>query len=386
MRKTIGKLFLILMLLVIYAPILILAVYSFTDSGNIGSIHGFSMQNYVTLFTKGELRDMIVGTVLLALVSSLLATILGTMGAIGAFYSKKLAKNFINTANQIPVVNADVVTGFSICVLLIVAFGMNKESYVPLLIGHVVLSAPFVYLSVVPKLKQMDASLYEAAMDLGASPSMALRKVVIPQIMPGIVSGFALAITLSLDDYFIASYTKPATFNTISTYVVNATKGSQTEIKTALWALSTVIFLIVILAVVVMNVAGRKTTSEKGGVRNEMLKRATAVAAATMMTFLAMVPGTKITHAQGNDDVIKLRVCNWEEYIDLGDWDEEERMELENGAEIFGENSMVDDFTEWYYETYGKRVEVEYSCFGTNEDLYNQLTLGDVYDLLCPSD
>ena len=180
------------MLLVIYAPILILAVYSFTDSGNIGSIHGFSMQNYVTLFTKGELRDMIVGTVLLALVSSLLATIFGTMGAIGAFYSKKLAKNFINTANQIPVVNADVVTGFSICVLLIVAFGMNKESYVPLLIGHVVLSAPFVYLSVVPKLKQMDASLYEAAMDLGASPSMALRKVVIPQIMPGIVSGFAL--------------------------------------------------------------------------------------------------------------------------------------------------------------------------------------------------
>ena len=106
-------------------------------------------------------------------------------------------------------------------------------------------------------------------MDLGASPSMALRKVVIPQIMPGIVSGFALAITLSLDDYFIASYTKPATFNTISTYVVNATKGSQTETKTALRALSTVIFLIVILAVVVMNVAGRKTTSEKGGVRNE---------------------------------------------------------------------------------------------------------------------
>ena len=265
MKKTIGKLFLVLMLLVIYAPILILAVYSFTDSGNIGTIYGFSVQNYVTLFTKGELRDMIVGTILLALISS----ILGTIGAIGAFYSKKLAKSFINTANQIPVVNADVVTGFSICVLLIVTFGMNKESYVPLLIGHVVLSAPFVYLSVIPKLKQMDDSLYEAAMDLGASPAMALRKVVIPQIMPGIVSGFALAITLSLDDYFIASYTKPATFNTISTYVVNATKGSQTEIKTALWALSTVIFLVVILAVVVMNVAGRKTTSEKGGVRNE---------------------------------------------------------------------------------------------------------------------
>ena len=104
-----------------------------------------------------------------------------------------------------------------------------------------------------PKLKQMDNSLYEAAMDLGASSATALRKVIIPQIAPGIVSGFGLAVTLSLDDYFITTYTKPATFDTISTYVVNATKGSQTDIKTALWALSTIIFVIVILVVVVMN-------------------------------------------------------------------------------------------------------------------------------------
>ena len=258
MRKTIGKLFLILMLLVIYAPILILAVYSFTDSGNIGSIHGFSMQNYVTLFTKGELRDMIVGTVLLALVSSLLATIFGTMGAIGAFYSKKLAKNFINTANQIPVVNADVVTGFSMCILLVVVFGVSKDTYIPLVLGHVVLSAPFVYLAVVPKLKQMDPSIYEAALDLGATPFYALVKVIIPEIASGILSGFVMAITLSLDDYFVATYTKPATFDTISTYVVNATKGSQTEIKTALWALSTIIFLVVVVVELVLNLAPAK--------------------------------------------------------------------------------------------------------------------------------
>lgn len=160
--------------------------------------------------------------------------------------------------NEVPVVNADVVTGFSICILLIVAFGMSKDSYVPLVIGHVVLSAPFVYLSVVPKLKQMDSSLYEAALDLGATPFQGLTKVVIPQILPGIISGFALAVTLSLDDYFIATYTKPATFDTISTYVVNATKGSQTEIKTALWALSTVIFALVVIIVVAMNVAGKR--------------------------------------------------------------------------------------------------------------------------------
>ena len=266
MKKILSRLFIAVMIILIYSPILVLAVYSFTDSANIGTIHGFSVQNYVTLFTKDELREMIIGTVLLAVGSAVLATIFGTLGAIGAFYSKKIPAGIINAMNQVPVVNADVVTGFSICILLIVAFNIDKESYVPLVIGHVVLSAPFVYLSVVPKLKQMDSSLYEAALDLGATPGTALRKVVLPQIMPGIISGFALAITLSLDDYFIASYTKPATFNTISTYVVNATKGSQTEIKTALWALSTVIFVIVVLVVVLMNITGNKhATSKKGG-------------------------------------------------------------------------------------------------------------------------
>lgn len=263
MKKWSKIIFICIMLLLIYMPILILAVYSFTTSANIGSIYGWSLHNYVTLFTKDELRSMIVGTVLLAAGSALIATILGTLGAIGAFYSKKWASASINAMNEVPVVNADVVTGFSICILLIVAFGMSKDSYVPLVIGHVVLSAPFVYLSVVPKLKQMDSSLYEAALDLGATPFQGLTKVVIPQILPGIISGFALAVTLSLDDYFIATYTKPATFDTISTYVVNATKGSQTEIKTALWALSTVIFALVVIIVVAMNVAGRKKEVER---------------------------------------------------------------------------------------------------------------------------
>lgn len=273
MKRFGGTIFIIIMLLLLYTPILVLAVYSFTTSANIGTIHGFSMDNYVTLFTKTELRSMIIGTVLLAVGSAVIATILGTIGAVGAYYSKKISAGAIGAMNQIPVVNADVVTGFSICILLIVVCGMNKESFVPLVIGHVVLSAPFVYLSVVPKLKQMDSSLYEAALDLGASPAYALFKVVLPQIVPGIVSGFALAITLSLDDYFIATYTKPATFDTISTYVVNATKGSQTETKTALWALSTVIFLIVIIVVVIMNIAGRNGDKNKENAHPQKVRR-----------------------------------------------------------------------------------------------------------------
>ncbi len=258
-----GKAFYILwivfVLLFMYLPILILAFYSFTDSSMIGAVRNFSLTNYKTLFTTPELRDMIKGTLLLALGSSLLATLLGTCGAIGAFYSKRLTKNFVHSVNQVPVVNADVVTGFSICILFIVVLGVPKETYVPLVIGHTVLTAPFVYLNILPKLKQMDNNLYEAALDLGASPAKALFSVVIPQIIPGIFSGFMLALTLSLDDYFITTYTKPATFDTISTYVVNATRGSHTEIKTALWALSTIIFLVVLIAVIVMNInAGRE--------------------------------------------------------------------------------------------------------------------------------
>lgn len=266
MRKDLpGKIFIGAMLLLLYLPILVLAFYSFTTSANIGSVHGFTMDNYINLFSNEELRSMILGTVLLAVGSSFLAAVLGTLGAIGAFYSKKMTRNFVGVMNQVPVINADVVTGFSVCIMLVVVLGVDKSTYVPLVIGHVVLSAPFVYLSVVPKLKQMDASLYEAAMDLGATPRQALTKVVLPQIQPGILSGFALAVTLSLDDYFIASYTKPATFDTISTYVVNATKGSQTEIKTALWALSTLIFLIVVLAVALMNLRSGKEGSKFEG-------------------------------------------------------------------------------------------------------------------------
>ena len=263
-KKVSAVVWLVLVLAFIYIPILLLAVYSFTDATMVGAtIDGFTFKNYITLFENEELRGMIGGTVLLALGSALIAAILGTLGAIGSFYSKRTTKNLINYANQIPVVNADVVTGFSLCVLLIVLLGIDKDTFVPLVAGHVVLCTPFVYLSVMPRLKQMDNNLYEAALDLGATPAQALIKVVIPQLLPGILSGFMLAVTLSLDDYVITTYTKPPTFDTISTYVVNATKGGQTDIKTALWALSTIIFLIVVIVVVLMNVLSRKKKSQE---------------------------------------------------------------------------------------------------------------------------
>ena len=269
------KLFLVFVLIFLYLPILLLSVYSFTSATNIGAIRGFSLHNYVTLFTTPELTGMIAGTITLALGAALIATVLGTMGAIGAFYSKKNMSSFISTLNRVPLINADVVTGFSICILLVVAFHISKDSYIPLVAGHVTLCAPFVFLSVMPRIQQMDSSIYEAALDLGATPFKALMEVVIPQIVPGIISGFALAVTLSLDDYFIAMYTKPATFDTISTYVVNATKGAQTTIKTALWALSTVIFLIVVLIVLISNLHSmRKDAAQNSGAYQKGMRNA----------------------------------------------------------------------------------------------------------------
>ena len=261
-KKTARWVFLALVLLFLYAPILILVVYSFTDSTQIGAIRGFSLSNYVTLFTTPELREMIIGTFLLAFASAAIATVLGSAGAIGAFYSKKKTRNFISVLNQIPVVNADVVTAFSICILLVVILGVSKDTFIPLIAGHVTLCAPFVYLCVLPRLSQIDPSTYEAALDLGATPFKALTRVIIPQAASSIGSGFMLSVTLSLDDYFISTYTKPATFDTISTYVVNATKGSQTQIKTALWALSAVIFALVVLVVCVMNIRAAKRNKD----------------------------------------------------------------------------------------------------------------------------
>lgn len=262
MKKAASHIWIWLVLLFLYLPILILTFYSFTESTMIGAIRGFSLHNYVTLFTEPELITMMAGTIGLALVVSVISTVLGTIGAIGTFYSGKGVRYAVEFANEVPVVNADVVTGFSVCIFLVILLHLDKETFLPLVIAQTTLCTPFVYLSVIPRLKQMDQSLYEAALDLGCTPQKALWKVVVPQILPGIFSGFMTAVTLSLDDYFIATYMKPSTFDTISTYVVNATRGSQTEIKTALWALSAVIFVIVVLVVTGMNMGG-KTDEER---------------------------------------------------------------------------------------------------------------------------
>lgn len=262
-KKILGQTYIWLILLLMYLPVLVLVAFSFSAAEQIGPNYGTpTFQLYIDLFTgpnSGKILTAVGNTVLIALISSVVAVVLGTLGAIGAFYSKKQMRKAYDFVTQIPVVNAEIVLAFSLTVLFVFLgtfiFKQYLFSFWTLLIGHVVLSVPFVYISVKPKLQQMDPSLYEAAIDLGATPATALRKVTIPAILPGILSGFLLSITLSLDDFVITAFTRGAgllsgegTIETLSTYVQGKIK--KTSIPVELRALTTILLLLVIGAVI----------------------------------------------------------------------------------------------------------------------------------------
>ena len=276
-KKIIGNSYIYLILLLMYLPVLILIVFSFTDTGNVGEWKTFTFDLYPKLFANGEAMIAIGNTIILALSSAFVSVVLGTTGAIGAFYSRRGAKKAIDGITQIPIVNAEIVMALSLTVMFVFLqsyiFRTSIMSFWTLLIGHVVLSLPFVYISVKPKLEQMDPSLYEAAIDLGATPHQALWKVIIPEVLPGVFSGFLLAITLSLDDFVITRFTAgsgllsgEATIVTLSTYVQGKIK--KTNVPNELRALTTIIFVIVVLAVAGISIS-RYYKEKHGKTRTE---------------------------------------------------------------------------------------------------------------------
>lgn len=258
--RILAKTFIYVVLLLMYAPVIYITIFSFTDHNTTGIWNGFSFINYINLFNYAgnryaqDIWNAALNTALVALASAAISTILGTLGAIGIYYTRtKWVKNSLDFVTQIPVVNAEIVTAVSLCILFVITSAFLPRSFLTLVIGHVVLSIPYVVMSVKPKLEQMDPSLYEAAMDLGATHSKALFKVIIPEVVPGILSGFLLAMTLSLDDYVITVFTKPTTggFNTISTYVDEATK--RAGLPAPLRAFTAILFAVILIAVVMMN-------------------------------------------------------------------------------------------------------------------------------------
>ena len=260
-KKILSVALCVAVLVFIYAPILLLVVYSFTDSRVIGRWEGFSFDLYAELFRDAEIMQILFNTIWLALVAALLSTVLGTAGAIGIFYSRRRVAKPLQAVSQIPVINAEIVTAISLALLFSAA--MLYRTYFSLIVGHMVLCTPFVVLSVLPKLRQMDPNTYEAALDLGASPAKALFKVVVPQIFSGILSGFMLSITLSLDDYIVTAFTKPRMFDTISTYVYNAVRNGTHSSPPALRALSALIFVVMIAVLLVVNLRARKPAAKE---------------------------------------------------------------------------------------------------------------------------
>ncbi len=254
------KFYVYILLLIMYAPILLLIVYSFTDTKIIGKWGGFSLHLYKALFRDKEIMQAFLNTFLVAISSAVVSTILGTMGAIGIFYCKKRSKAVLEGISSIPVMNAEIVTALSLTILFV--FCGITFNFITLLIGHVVLTIPFVVLSVRPKLMQMDSNIYEAALDLGATPSKALRSIVLPEIMPGVFSGFILSITLSLDDYIITAFTRDTAFQTLSTYVYGVTSKKGT-LPPSLRALTTVITLIALAILIIVNVKSSKENKRK---------------------------------------------------------------------------------------------------------------------------
>lgn len=254
-KKVLAKSYLGLVLLMLYLPIIFIAVFSFTTAKSLGNWTGFTFQLYENLFTGANsssvaLLSALKNTILIALMASAVSTVLGTLAAIGIYNMRGRTKRTIQFLNNVPMLNPDIITGVSLFLLFV--FLHVSKGYVTVVLAHITFCTPYVVLNVLPRLTQLNPNIYEAALDLGATPSQALSKVLIPQLRPGMVSGFILAFTMSLDDFAVTYFTAGSSgLETLSTYIyADARKGGLTpELK----PMMTIIFLVVLLVLFFVN-------------------------------------------------------------------------------------------------------------------------------------
>ena len=254
-----------LLLIVLYAPILLIIIFSFTKSKVFGNWEGFTLGLYQNLFTGYDiaanvqvdpnLYRAIFFTVVIALIAALISTLLGTLAAIGIYYMHPRGKKTLTFLNSIPMINPDILTGISLF-LLFVFLGISR-GFGTVIAAHVVFCTPYVVLSVLPRLSKMDPNIYEAALDLGATPFQALRKVMMPELWPGMISGFILSLTLSIDDFGVTFFTKGSNgLETLSTFIyADARKGGLTP---ELRPLVSLIFLTILILLIIMNIRTHK--------------------------------------------------------------------------------------------------------------------------------
>ena len=260
MKKFLAQAYLWFLLVLLYSPLVFIAIFSFTESRVLGNWTGFSTKLYANLFSgdmqgSSSLISAVENTLLIALVSAFVSMVLGTVAAVGIHNLQGRKKQAVSFLNNIPMINPDVITGVSLFLLFV--FLHFSQGYLTVILAHISFGTPYVVLSVLPKLRQMNPNIYEAALDLGATPSQALWKVLVPQLRPGMVSGFILAFTMSLDDFAVTFFTRGTIgLDTLSTYIyTDARKGGLTP---ELRPLMTLIFLIILVLLVIINVRQEK--------------------------------------------------------------------------------------------------------------------------------
>ena len=366
MKKKLQNLYLLLIVIFLYAPIMTLMVLSFNSSRTRAKWGGFTGKWYVSLFQDEAIMSTLYNTLIIALLSALIATVIGTLASIGIQSMNRKFRTFMLGVTNIPMLNADIVTGVSM-MLLFIAFRMTM-GFTTILIAHITFNIPYVILSVMPKLKQTNRRTYEAALDLGASPIYAFFKVVFPDILPGILSGFLLAFTMSLDDFVITHFTKGPGIDTLSTKIYSEVRKG---INPSMYALSTLMFLVVMILLLLINMkpdekaAGAKNAKiskvasqhpKLRKFRKVMMSRVVPVCMVVLILAGGIFYGIR-SKSSSDKQVI---VYNWGEYIDPETLD------------MFEEETGID---------------VVYEEYETNEIMYPKIQSGAIaYDVVCPSD
>ena len=385
--KPIAKVYTAILFLFLFAPIVIMLVFSFNSGNSLSVLSGFSTYWYKELFHDANTLGALRNTLILALCAAILSTIMGTAAAVGMNKLRsKYMKAAMNTVTNLPMVNPEIITGISLMLMFVFAgrlMGMATSlNFGTILIAHITFCLPYVILQVLPKLRQMDKALPEAAMDLGCTPFRAFLKVELPEILPGVLTGMIMAFTLSLDDFVISYFTSGNGFETLPIRIYNMTKKTVTP---KMYALATIIFFVILLLLLITNLmdddAVRERKAQRRGAKSKAAQasgkkhkplsdRGRKVLAGSVLGVAAVL--ILVVSVAGGSDTLELNVYNWGEYIS-------------DGSD--GSLDTVKAFEAWYEETYGEKVHVNYTTYASNEDMYAKLKSGAVsYDVIIPSD
>ena len=354
-----GKVLLALTMIFFYLPILYIIVFSFNGSRSLTHLEGFSLRWYEKMFADSNMMEAVVYTIVIAVLATVISTIAGTLAAIGMSRSKKILRNLVDQVNNLPILNPEIVTAIGL-LMFFSALGV-KKGFVTLLLAHIMFCIPYVILSVMPKLRSLDPNLADAAMDLGATPFQALTKVIVPQILPGIISGALVAFTMSFDDFIISYFVTGNGVQNISILVYTMSKRINPSIN----ALSTLVIVLITAALTVVNVI--PVIREKQGKSGAALgKRGIAVCMAVVVaiTGMGIAMLRKGGGASPQDAIAKYGSDTLKLYIP-GEYMSEE---------------LIPNFE----KEYGVKVIVE--LFDSNEMMYTKLMAGDRYDVIIPSD